>query len=174
MNFPNKSYLWTLAAIFAAGVILLFTSCSPFSHFTTPGGINPSDQNQSASVFAFLKGAPATVRAQAPGQPVAKAVAQIVHYCEWACALCLLAAGALGYFGQVIPAIKVGLAGIALIVFAKWFDYHYGIAIAFGLIAAAVGFFWAWNKNDPKQVAEITAKIKAELSGVASTIEKKI
>lgn len=83
-----------------------------------------------------------------------------MHYCEWIGALCFVAAIALGYFGNPIPAVKVGIAGISLLVFAKWFDYHYGIVIAGILISAAVGFLWAWYKDDPTEVKTLLTDIK--------------
>jgi hypothetical protein len=154
-----------------APITLAIALCGCVHFPTAPAA--PSDSSAPA-MFSFLKSAPATTKAKAPGQPVASAVASIVHYCEIAGALCLLAAGALGYFGNVLPAIKVGIAGIALIVFAKWFDYHYGIVIAVFLVTLAGGFLWAWYKNDPNQVAELTAKIKSELAAGQTLIEKKI
>lgn len=174
---PTTIESWTSRHnVFLAGAILLclafallFCGCAPF-HFSS----NTPDTTQASSGIFHLfsgNGQTATEKAKLPGQSVAKAVSSIVHGCEWAGLLCLIAAGALGYFGNIIPAVKVGLAGLALIVFARWFDYHYGMVIAALLIAAAVGFMWAWYKDDPSEVKALLGKVETLASGAGKSIE---
>ena len=72
--------------------------------------------------------------------PVQQVVKVQVRWFIGAGILCLLAAGALIYFGMYLPALKVGLAGILLPIFAAWFSVHYAWIIAGSLISLAVWY----------------------------------
>ena len=91
--------------------------------------------------------------------PVARSVAGIVHLMEAGGVICLLACAALCYFGQYIPGVKCGIAGISLPVCAIWFNYHYGLVIALVLISAALAFLWGFYKEDPQDFALVETKL---------------
>lgn len=109
-----------------------------------------------------------------PGQPLIlngkTPVQSIVEKQVWlfwiAGLLCLCAAGALGYFGQYLAAVKVGLAGLILPIFATWWSAHYAIVIAAVLIGAAIWYVLTH--------AAARSEINAELDKLKSGMEKKI
>jgi hypothetical protein len=70
--------------------------------------------------------------------PAAQAARSVSRWLFVAAGVCLLGCGALAYFGQVFPAIKLGLAGITLPIFAAWFSVHWGIVIAAILVLLAL------------------------------------
>jgi hypothetical protein len=70
--------------------------------------------------------------------PPAHAALVVSRWLFVAAGVCLLGCGALAYFGQVFPAIKLGLAGITLPIFAAWFSVHWGIIIASILVLLAL------------------------------------
>jgi hypothetical protein len=55
-----------------------------------------------------------------------------------------LGCGVLAYFGQVWPAVKCGIAGITLPVFAAWYSEHWAWVIA-GLLVAFAIYFLAYQ-----------------------------
>ncbi len=135
------------------------------SFFTPPPG------------YAQVPGAPiGTVAPVKPGQSLIltgngkTAVQSVVEKQVWlfwiAGLLCLCAAGALGYFGQYLAAVKVGLAGLILPIFATWWSSHYAIVIAAVLIGAAIWYVLTH--------AAARSAITAELDKLKSSMEKKI
>jgi hypothetical protein len=70
---------------------------------------------------------------------------------------CLALAGFLGYSGQIVPAIKVGVAGILLPIFGIWFAYHWLLVVIVCLLGAAA-FFVA---TDYAVVKPILARLDA-------------
>lgn len=70
---------------------------------------------------------------------------------------CLALAGFLGYSGQIVPAIKVGLAGLLLPIFGIWFAYHWLLVVILCLLGAAA-FFIA---TDYAVVKPILARLDA-------------
>lgn len=52
--------------------------------------------------------------------------------------LCLIASGALFYFGQILPAVKVAAAGLILPIFAVWWSHFYAVVCAAVLIGLAL------------------------------------
>jgi membrane protein implicated in regulation of membrane protease activity len=84
-------------------------------------------------------------RTDVPSPAVAVSPAQnaATHVSRWlyaAAGFCLIACAALGYFGQVWPAMKCGIAGITLPVFAAWYSEHWAWVIAGLLVAFAIYF----------------------------------
>jgi hypothetical protein len=69
---------------------------------------------------------------------------------------CLAICGLCVYSGQIIPAVKFGIAGVLLPIFATWFAYHYILIIAGALVASAIGFLWA-ERNSAIEKGLITA-----------------
>ena len=152
------SALLTLAA-------LTFTGCrlTHGSFFSPPPG------------YAQVPGAPAgTVAPVKPGQPLiltgktpVQSVVEKQVWLFWIAGLvCLLAAGALGYFGQYLAAVKVGLAGLILPIFATWWSSHYAIVIACVLIGAAIWYVLTH--------AAARSAISAEIDKLKTSLEKKI
>jgi hypothetical protein len=74
----------------------------------------------------------------------ALAAQSVSHWLYAAAGFCLLGCAALAYFGQVWPAVKCGLAGITLPVFAAWYSEHWAWVIA-GLFVAFAIYFIAYQ-----------------------------
>jgi hypothetical protein len=95
------------------------------------------------SPFAFNK--PTITQPATPSAPAPTPVQQVVQKQVWlfwiAGVVCLFAAGVLAYFGQYMVALKVGLAGLILPIFATWWSEHYALVIAAVLIGLAVWYF---------------------------------
>jgi hypothetical protein len=72
--------------------------------------------------------------------PAHEAARSVSRWLYAAAGFCLLACGALAYFGQVWPAVKCGLAGITLPIFAAWYSEHFAWVIAGLLVAFAIYF----------------------------------
>jgi len=145
---------------FLIALALFFTGCVRLP--SVPGEANqPQSLTQKLFGISFAPAIAAKTPATAKNTPLAKGVSKIVRICEIVGALCLLGAGGLGYTGNIIPAVKVGLAGIALIVFGVWFNYYYGIVIAIFLLFGAACFLWAWYKNDPSEVKALHDRLNA-------------
>jgi hypothetical protein len=72
--------------------------------------------------------------------PAHEAARSVSRWLYAAAGFCLLACGALAYFGQVWPAVKCGLAGITLPIFAAWYSEHFAWVIAALLVALAIYF----------------------------------
>lgn len=145
---------------------LSFTGCrvlSGQSLFSPPAGYNCEDVQPSGTIVAPVK----------PGQPLIingkTAVQEVVTKQVWffwiAGVGCLLAAGALAYLGQYVAAVKVGLAGLILPIFATWWSQHYALVIAATLIGAAVWYMLTH--------AAARSAITAELDNLKSSLEKK-
>ena len=160
-----KSICWLLLCLLAslvlavAGCRSLFAPASAYNQIgAQPGGVSPS-----FTPSGKLQ----------PGQPMIlsgkTAVQSVVAKQVWlfwiAGLLCLLAAGALAYFGQYLAAVKVGLAGLILPIFATWWSQHYAVVIAVTLIGAAVWYVLTH--------AAARGAISAELDKIKSSIEKK-
>lgn len=155
-----KSVCWVLLSTAITLSALTFTGCrmlSGGSFFNPPPG------------YAQVPGAPLK-----PGQPLiltgktpVQSVVEKQVWLFWIAGLvCLLAAGALGYFGQYIAAVKVGLAGLILPIFATWWSAHYAIVIAAVLIGAAIWYVLTH--------AAARSAINAELDKLKSSLEKKV
>jgi hypothetical protein len=99
------------------------------------------------SPISFEKPAANQSQSTATPVPVLTAVQQVVQKQVWlfwiAGVVCLCVAGACAYFGQYIVAVKVGLAGLILPIFATWWSEHYALAIAAILLGMAVWYFLA-------------------------------
>jgi hypothetical protein len=78
--------------------------------------------------------------APAPVTPAAHAAQQVSRWLYAAGALCLVACGIAGYFGQVIPAVKFGLAGLCLPIIAAWFSVYWAWVVCGTLLA--LGVYW--------------------------------
>jgi hypothetical protein len=78
-----------------------------------------------------------------PAVAVSPAQNAATHVSRWlyaAAGFCLIACGLLAYLGQVWPAVKCGVAGITLPVFAAWYSEHWAWVIAGLLVAFAIYF----------------------------------
>ena len=139
--------------------VALLSGCSLFK-ISTP--------TFSAKVPTAAQSAPADLT----HQPVAvvSPVRQMVSFEEKlfiaAGILCLLASGALFYFGQIVAGVKVCAAGIVLPIFAVWFSAHFAIVIAAILIVLAITYII--------QNAALEKKIIAWTEKQASTVEKNL
>lgn len=80
--------------------------------------------------------------------------------------LCLLASGALFYFGQIVAGVKVCAAGIILPIFAVWFSAHFAIVISAILVVLAITYII--------QNAAVEKKVVAFLEKQGSTIVKNL
>lgn len=78
--------------------------------------------------------------------------------------LCLLVAGAAGYFSQYMVALKFGLAGLILPIVGTWWSQHYAIVIAGVLIGLAIWYFLT------HQAAR--SAVAAEIENLQSTLKK--
>lgn len=123
----------------------------------------------SQPVSGFRAGETTPVTANPATGGVKTGVQQVVTKQVWlfwvAGIVCLCAAGALAYFGQIVAAIKVGIAGLILPIFAIWWSEHYALVIAAVLIGAAVWYLLTH--------AAARSAIAAELSKITTSIEKK-
>jgi hypothetical protein len=112
----------------------------------------------------------ATVQPAVTPAPALSPVRQMVSFEEKlfiaAGILCLLASGALFYFGQIVAGVKVCAAGIILPIFAVWFSAHFAIVIAAILIVLAITYI--------VQNAALEKKIIAWTEKQASTVEKNL
>ena len=80
--------------------------------------------------------------------------------------LCLLASGALFYFGQIVSGVKVCAAGIILPIFAVWFSAHFAIVISSILVVLAITYII--------QNASVEKKVVAFLEKQGSTMVKNL
>ena len=151
-----KTIYWCLALVYLGGILGCAEVRATRNTKAAIAEIENQDQTPTA-VKPAKRSIPATEAAKT--SPVAKSVAGIVHLMEAGGVLCLLACAALCYFGQYIPGVKCGLAGVALPVCAIWFNYHYGLVIALVLICAALAFLWGFYKEDPEDFALVESKL---------------
>jgi len=125
----------------------MITGCISLPKFSAAPPAPPTDYTTLAAPPAKGKAtAPAPAKPIPPPTPAQSAVQKAIHtevvFFWIAGMLCLAACGFFAYGGQIVPAVKVGIAGIVLPVFATWFDYHSGILIAGILISCALAFLW--------------------------------
>lgn len=104
--------------------------------------------------------------------------ATVNHEVIWlwvAGALCLIAAAALIYAGQLWPGIKVGVAGILLPIGGTILALHWLLFLSMGLLAAAVFVIYERYKNLPPGsfVADVSSFF-AEIENVFHTVESKL
>ena len=151
------------AAVTAAA--LSFTGCrvlSGQSLFSPPAGYSQAGQSSGTMVAPVKPGQPLIINGKSAVQEV---VTKQVWFFWIAGVGCLLAAGALAYLGQYVAAVKVGLAGLILPIFATWWSQHYALVIAATLIGAAVWYMLTH--------AAARSAITAELDNLKSSLEKK-
>jgi hypothetical protein len=97
--------------------------------------------SQQQHVQAARTDVPSPAVAVSPAdRPAALAARSVSRWLYAAAGFCLIACAALGYFGQVWPAVKCGIAGITLPIFAAWYSEHWAWVIAGLLVAFAIYF----------------------------------
>lgn len=128
-------------------------------------------QNQDAAPVAKVAKRAIPATEASASSPVARSVAGIVHLMELGGLLCVVACGALIYFGLYIPAAKCGIAGIVLPVCAIWFNYHYGLVIGLVLICCAVSFIWGFYKKDTEDFELIESKLLAMEESIVAKVK---
>jgi hypothetical protein len=166
-----KTTLAKAATVFA--VAFLLSGCGMLKHSA------PSASAATPPTVTTSKTVPAT--SAAASSPVAAAVSKIVYLVYAAGICCLVAGGLLLYVGQVIPGAKCLVAGIVLPVGATWFNYHYAVVLAGLFVASAIGFLWAFAKNNPATVGIIEkffvngyGKTVSELKTAATAVSAKL
>lgn len=143
MKFNHLCFLIVTCLFIATGCVRL-----PSPTFSaSPSSATPTRNDALATAGAF-------VRANQPGQaalivtgsPAKQAIQRAVNWMAVLCTIggvaCLAFAALLGYGGQVIPAIKVGLAGLLLPIFGIWFAYHW-LAVVIGALIISAAIFLA-------------------------------
>lgn len=125
-----------LTIILAACVML--AGCVHLPDFSSPP-VPPGVTNAHGAVVS----APAPV----PPSTASPSTVAIQHAVNWQTTLfilagvaCLALCGFLAYAGQVVPAVKVGLAGLLLPIFGIWFAYHWLLVVIITLLSAAAFF----------------------------------
>jgi hypothetical protein len=126
-HITRHSSLFELAFVLVCAMCLPLTGCE-LVHLAAP-------QQQQHIQAAKPDAVPAV--AVSPAHAAAR---QVSRWLYAAAGFCLLACGALAYFGQVWPAVKCGIAGITLPVFAAWYSEHFAWVIAGLLVAFAIYF----------------------------------
>lgn len=86
-----------------------------------------------------------SIGASASGSPARKAIQTFVNWQTTICIVgglaCLAFGGLAIYGGQLLPGIKLVLAGILLPIFGIWFAYHWLLVVILALIGAAAYVF---------------------------------
>ena len=152
-----KTIYFCLALVYLGGILGCAEVRATRNARSAISEIENQDPTAPPAVKPAKRAIPATEAAKT--SPVARSVAGIVHLMEAGGVICLLACAALCYFGQYIPGVKCGLAGVALPVCAIWFNYHYGLVIALVLICAALAFLWGFYKEDPEDFRLVETKL---------------
>lgn len=152
--------------VYAVTAALIFSGCvsSPFHSVR-----NPPTISKKLPDGGILK--PDEIVTSTDVSPVQKIVNWQTDLMIWSGCLCLIAAGALAYFQMYFMAVKVGMAGLILPIFAVWYSHYWGWIIAGSLISVALLAYSHW-KLVLQPIVKATAKDISEISGISKSNSK--